>query len=141
MRQHLQLSALVQVLADGWPDHYKDCLATLKEYFNFCDELTVENGVILKGSRILIPKSLRSTMVEKLQYGHTGVDKCIKSAHEIMFWPNIATDITNYITQCNTCLESQNSNTYDVTRNTTFTMASSSVKPVHMKQLRRHSRC
>lgn len=39
------------------------------------DELTVADYVILKGTRILIPKSLQPAVLLQLQYGHQGAKK------------------------------------------------------------------
>ena len=49
------LSALRDVLMHGWPEKRSDCPAYLHPYWNYGDELTVADGLILKGKRIVIP--------------------------------------------------------------------------------------
>ena len=54
----LTLSALREIIMSGWPEKRYDCPAYLNAYWNYHDELTVADGFILKGPRIIIPKSL-----------------------------------------------------------------------------------
>ena len=48
------LSALSAIIAKGWPEKRSECPAHLHPYWNYREELTVSNGMILKGSRIII---------------------------------------------------------------------------------------
>ena len=53
------LQQVKEVIQAGWPER-KDLLnPTLVNYFHVRDELTVQEGVILRGERVVIPKSLR----------------------------------------------------------------------------------
>ena len=57
------LSALREIIMHGWPEKRSDCPAYLHAYWNYRDELTVSNGLILKGTRIVIPKSLQPVVL------------------------------------------------------------------------------
>ncbi|PFX17897.1 Retrovirus-related Pol polyprotein from transposon 17.6 [Stylophora pistillata] len=50
------LSHLKDVIHQGWPEYPNECPASLKEFWNFREDLSVENGLILKGHRLLIPR-------------------------------------------------------------------------------------
>lgn len=51
-------SQVLKYCQEGWPD--KHLLPGLvKPYFQFAAELTVQKGLLLKGSRIVIPVSLQ----------------------------------------------------------------------------------
>ena len=39
-------------------------------YFSYRDELTIHDGVIFRGERIVMPSSLRQGMKEKVHAGH-----------------------------------------------------------------------
>ncbi|KAK3735267.1 hypothetical protein QZH41_001046 [Actinostola sp. cb2023] len=43
------LCHLKDVVYRGWPEYMKDCPLDLKEYWNFREDLSVENGIVLKG--------------------------------------------------------------------------------------------
>ena len=70
------LSALREIIMHGWPGKRSDCPAFLHAYWNYRDKLTVANGLILKGTRIVIPKSLQPDVLQQLHYAHQGAEKC-----------------------------------------------------------------
>lgn len=47
------------------------------------------NGIIYKGQTILIPKSLRKEILEKIHYNHLGLNKGLQIATSCIFWPTI----------------------------------------------------
>ena len=114
IRQHTesdsQLILLRKTILDGWPDNRKDCPASICDFWNYRDELTYVDGMILKGQRILIPTDCRKIMLEKIHTGHFGVEKCLQRARDIMFWPNMTSQITDLVLKCPICLERRNSN-------------------------------
>ena len=61
------------------------------------------NGLVLKGNRIVIPKSLQNEMKTLLHNGHFGIVKIKNRAREIMFWPGINNDIENIVRTCDVC--------------------------------------
>ena len=70
------LLSLRAIITQGWPDTRSKCPAHLHAYWNYRDELTVADGIILKGTRILIPKRLQSAVLQQLHYAHQGAEKC-----------------------------------------------------------------
>lgn len=46
---------------------------SLNGYFNFREELSVQNGVVFKGERIVVPLSLRQCIIDKIHASHLGV--------------------------------------------------------------------
>ena len=59
----------------GWPEKCS-LKGSVKLYALFEAELTVQNGLLLKGSRLVIPASMRLDMLDKLHAGHQGIVKC-----------------------------------------------------------------
>ena len=57
----------------------------LQPYARRADELTVENGCLLIGNRVIIPPELRSGVLEELHEGHLGVNRMRKHWHAGMF--------------------------------------------------------
>ena len=60
----------------GRPESCRQLNKDLQPYWFYRDELSIENGVLLKGYRILIPNSMQPKILEKLHNGHQGSDKC-----------------------------------------------------------------
>ena len=105
------LSALSAIIAKGWPEKRSECPAHLHPYWNYREELTVSNGMILKGSRIIIPKSLQADVLQQLHYAHQGAEKCKLRAKGSVFWPNINRDIEETVHKCSPCQRHQKLNT------------------------------
>ena len=70
MREHTaedpSLQALKQTILDGWPDHRDQLPLIVKPYFNFRDELAVQEGLIFRGERLIVPKGMRHRIKEDL---------------------------------------------------------------------------
>lgn len=64
----------------GWPSRKEEVLAKVREYWNFCDELVVQDGIIFRRSRLVDPKTLRAEMLNKIHYSHNGIDMCLRKA-------------------------------------------------------------
>ena len=79
-------------------------------YFEWRDELSIQEGIIVKGEAILIPKSLRSDMKTRLHSAHMGYDSMMRRARGIIFWPGMANDIKRMAEQCEICQESKPKN-------------------------------
>ena len=50
-----EMSALKEMIFSGWPSERSTVPAILLPYWNFGDEMSTEDGLILKSSRVLIP--------------------------------------------------------------------------------------
>ena len=101
---------LKNVIKDGWPENRSDCSPSIIEYWNHRDELSVVNDLVFKGKKLVIPPSLRKSMLDTVHSGHMGVEKCQKRARDIMFWPKMSGEIAEYVLSCTICLERRNDN-------------------------------
>ena len=54
----------------------------LKYYIPVKNELSVNNGILLRGNRLIIPSSLHPEIIEKLHSGHQGFTKCQQRAKD-----------------------------------------------------------
>ncbi|KAK7100337.1 hypothetical protein V1264_023309 [Littorina saxatilis] len=106
--ENLQL--LKTTIMTGWPDDRNDLPATLTPYFHFRDEMTVQDGLIFKGERVVVPESMRGEMKTAVHSTHSGIDGCLKRARECLFWPGMSGDIKNFISTCETCNTYQSAN-------------------------------
>lgn len=99
-----ELQSLIKIIKSGWPVHKKEMENVISPYWDYRDELTVDFGIVWKGSRMVIPKCLRREMLKTIHTGHMGLDKCKLRARESIFWPNINSQLDNYISNCQACL-------------------------------------
>ena len=102
------LQSLKSFIENGWPARRNELSVHVKPYYNYRQELTVIDGVILKGDRIVVPSNLGNEMKQLLHSGHLGMVKTKGLARDTIFWPGITSDLEQLISSCEACLEFQN---------------------------------
>ena len=63
------------VVENGWPEK-KHVKGAIKPYYQFSGELSVQQGLLLKGTRLVIPTTMRVDILDKLREGHLGIINC-----------------------------------------------------------------
>lgn len=101
------LCDLKKVISEGWPDDKNNLLQHLSQYFQYRDELTIEDGIVFRGERIVIPASLRNDMKKKVHAGHTGINSCLRRARSYIYWPGMSAEIRQFVENCNVCASLQ----------------------------------
>jgi transposase InsO family protein len=102
-REDVVMTNLYNVIKDGWPEHTNKVPDTLKTYWKYRDELTTHQGLILKGSRVVVPLELRKEMLKRLHRSHQGIENTTKLARDTVFWPNMNTQIKETVQSCEIC--------------------------------------
>ena len=77
----------------GWPNECRMLPQELHTFWNYREDLSMENGLITKGARLLIPSTLRRRVLKQIHDGHLGTEKCMLKARDSVFWPGISNDI------------------------------------------------
>ena len=78
-----------------------------KPYCNRCNELTVHQGYILWGMRVVIPSKLQDRLLEELYNGHLVVVKMKALARSTVWWPNINVQLEELAKVCSGCQQNQ----------------------------------
>ncbi|XP_036334511.1 uncharacterized protein K02A2.6-like [Rhagoletis pomonella] len=107
--QDPEIRQLMETCQKGWPNEKSAVRTIIQRYWNIRDEITICDGILLRGDRIIIPRNLRAQTIEALHYGHTGIESCLRRARETVYWPNIIDHIKNVIQNCQTCWETSTS--------------------------------
>ena len=89
----------------GWPTHKQDAWLAAREFFGVRNELSVCDGLLLRGDRIVIPFSVRSEILERIHDGHMGIGKCRERANQAVWWPSMRRDTEDRVSRCRHCLE------------------------------------
>ena len=106
-----ELQSLKHYISTGWPSKRSQIPVFLHPYWNFRDELTVESGILMKNSKVLIPETLKQKYLKQIHQGHQGIEACRSRAREFAFSVNINSDLKEMVEKCDICQSQQNSTT------------------------------
>ncbi len=95
-----------QYCREGWPDRSL-VKGAVKSFLPVSAELTVQNGLLMRGSRIVIPLSMRLDILDKLHAGHQGITKCRKRARSSVWWPDLSGQLEDLVHKCSKCAETR----------------------------------
>ena len=99
------LQLIKPIILQGWPEDKDKVPASLTPYFHIRDELSVQNGLIFQGERVVVPKSMRSTMIQAVHKSHLGINSCLRRARECLFWPGMSAEIKVEVEKYPACRE------------------------------------
>ena len=98
------LQVLRETIQQGWPESKTEVPPAVQAYFDFRDELTIQDQLVFKGPRIIIPGALRREMMSMVHASHIGIEGCIQRAWDSLYWPRMNSDLKEYIGKCDICL-------------------------------------
>ena len=107
----IELNRVKDIVFQGWPASQKDLPTVAKDYWNYRDELTIEAGIFLKGTRVVIPKTIQVEILDMLHAAHQGTEKTKLRARSAVFWRNINKDIDELTKSCTVCQRHMNAQT------------------------------
>ena len=76
-------------------------------YWDFRDELSTDDGLLLKGPCIVIPSCLHEEYLERMHYGHLSASKIQDNTRQHLYWPGLDADITDYVRRCQECIKKE----------------------------------
>lgn len=97
------LRELKTTIRRGWPATKAEVSANISGYFTFRDELSLQNGLVFKGERLVIPMSVKADMLAKIHRSHIGIQGCLRRAREVVYWPGMSKDVEDYVAKCTVC--------------------------------------
>ena len=97
------LREVMKVIMEGWPTDKQLIPAAAKPFHSYNDELTIQDGIIYRSDRVVIPVSMRKEMLTKVHAGHQGVNSCLRRARDLIFWPGMSQQIRQHVDTCDVC--------------------------------------
>ena len=96
---------LKHTIMQGWPNSIKQVPPVLQPYWTCREELNVEDGLILKGTRIVIPDKNHEAILKLIHEGHLGLSKCKLHAEETVYWLGLNDQLQKLVLNCELCLK------------------------------------
>ncbi|MES9882797.1 MAG: RNase H-like domain-containing protein [Sedimenticola sp.] len=75
----------------------------IKPYFQIRNEITVDNAILLKGTKLIVPASLQTRVLELAHESHFGIVKTKQLVRGKVWWPKIDESIERMIQTCHAC--------------------------------------
>jgi hypothetical protein len=94
------LSKVFRFTMTGWPSVVDPSLVPYKTRK---DELSVELGCVLWGSRVIVPSSLQEMVLKELHETHPGITKMKMLARSYVWWPKMDSMIEETVSACHIC--------------------------------------
>ena len=94
---------LVQTVLTGFPASKHTLPPDLRAFWNGREHLSVDNGLIMRGERLVVPRSLRHSVLQDLHAAHQGLTRTKRRARQTVFWPHLKNDLDNLIWSCPQC--------------------------------------
>ena len=91
---------------EGWPSK-QEVAGAVQPYYSVSAEISIANGLLLRGSRIIIPASMRLSMLDKVHTGHQGITKCRERARQSIWWPGLSRQLDELVKNCLECSKAQ----------------------------------
>ena len=91
-----------QTWRQGW-DESKALEENLKPFYNRRLELSLFNGIIMLGTRVVVPTKFQGQILDEIHSGHLGVVKMKSVARTYVYWPKIDQQIEEKARGCPGC--------------------------------------
>lgn len=91
---------VLQALQNSWPE---DADPELAPFYSRKNDLSLLNGCILWGSRVIVPKREEGAMLEELHVVHPGIRRMKSLARMYVWWPGLDRDIEQAVKECKRC--------------------------------------
>ena len=98
-----ELIKLRAIISNGWPASPTGLDPDLLPYYKIRHELSVKDNFVFRGFRLVVPDTLRPTLVNIAHESHQGVVRTKQRLREHYWWPKIDDQVLTAIRACYLC--------------------------------------
>ena len=98
-----EYGTLRETVLHGFPEHRHEAPLAVRPYWGVRSMLALDGGLLVYGSRLVIPASLRRDVLSRLHDAHQGIERTKRRARLCVYWPGIDRDVTNVVSSCQRC--------------------------------------
>ena len=99
------LARVMDMVAKG---HSASDVPGFQPYLSRRTELSTQSGCLLWGRRVVIPPTLRKTILQQLHVDHSGIVRMKELARSFFWWPGVDREIESVAKCCPTCQRARN---------------------------------
>ena len=96
---------LKHTIIHGWPSTIREVPSGIQVYWTLREELTVEDGIVLKGIQIVVPHKKCEATFKLIHEGHLGFGKCKLRGRDTVYWPGLNDQLEKLTLNCELCLK------------------------------------
>ena len=100
-------NTLYHLILNGWPSHTAQVPRITWHFLDAWDELSIKNGILIKGDCICIPPELFDYTLADLHEGHQEVKKMQLLTWASVYWPSTDTDDADYVLRYTLCTQNK----------------------------------
>ena len=100
-----ELALLKHTIMHGWPSTIREVPSEIQPYWTFREELTIEYGIVSKGTQKVVPHKKHQATFQFIHEGHLGLGKCKIRAKDTVYWPGLNDQLEKLILNCELCLK------------------------------------
>jgi transposase InsO family protein len=94
---------LIHLCRNGWPQRKQQVPVHVQPCWSIRGELTLNEDLLLRGRRIVVPQNLQKETLQKIHQGHQGITKCSLRATSSVWWLGLKQQLDNLIHNCPEC--------------------------------------
>lgn len=94
------LQKVMNYLKSSWP---KEVTVELKHFYNWREELFIEDNVLFWGCKTVIPQKVTRLLLDELHGSHLGIIEMKSIANSYFWWPSLDQDIEQLASSCKIC--------------------------------------
>lgn len=103
-----QLLTVLYFIRQGWPEYLEGVPESVRDFYQVRGELSELDGLVPRGSLIVIPAVMQEMILEKIHDRHQGLVKCRERANKSVWWPKMSEQISTKVQQCAFCNANKN---------------------------------
>ena len=100
------LSQVLRFVDKGWPDKCPSD-KEMKPFWFRREELSMLDGCVLWGSRVVVPLPGQKLLLQELHAGHQGMARMKSLARTFFWWPHLDSEIEAMVKACEKCQQSR----------------------------------